>query len=270
MGLSIRCPKCKSVIDASNSAPGSTVVCPDCSEPMRIPAADAPAKEAPKKGGRGASNTRGTSLFRRMSGARIFGSPGARGPSKFGSDERGGAARQADPARLLVGVGLVIGVAIVVLIIISQSGGPKAPPPRPKPTPTPTPYEEPSPSPTPTPTPEAFTPPPTPSETPRPTDPARVDFRRLAETFKNGGQVYEDMTRPEAHAMRELKRMSKKAAVEGLIPFFDDEDPAMVSSINAALNHLTGESMPRATAATRDEAKRRWVEWAAAQPADPK
>src|SRR5690349_3175776 len=150
----LRCPRCKSEVDASASRPGSIIKCAHCRADMRVP--DAPAASGPPK----ASGGRQSTLFRRMANAAV---PGQRGrvvaSPTFSGEGRGASKRGSDMSGLYMGGGIVGVIAIIVVIALMMSGkspepgtqgGPKKltrtppPPPVAPPAPAPEPPKPPS------------------------------------------------------------------------------------------------------------------------------
>lgn len=139
MARLIKCPRCQSQIDVTNVAGGGTVRCPDCGAMVRIPtgstgqyqkvqaavpqaAAAAPQRETRS---RPAGSGRGTSLFKKMSGARQPG--GSRPPSRSSAEAEGrrGATslrgRGSNTGLIAAGAGGGMVLLIVVLILAMNS-----------------------------------------------------------------------------------------------------------------------------------------------------
>src|SRR5258708_6106109 len=112
MSLTIKCPQCKTLIDASESAPGSTVVCPDCSAVMRVPTGETGDHAKTARQVKGAGPARSTPLFRRMAGARTAPSATSTRPSNFAAGPRGAGARTPRNAGLIAAS--VVGAIAVV------------------------------------------------------------------------------------------------------------------------------------------------------------
>jgi hypothetical protein len=155
MSTLLRCPRCKSEVDASASKPGSVIKCLHCRADMRVP--DAPSGPGPAKVAGGRQST----LFRRMTNAALPGQRGrvTAGPT-FSGEGRGASRRGSDMSGLYVGGGVVgvIAIAVVIGVMMSQKsaepgtpGGPKKlvahrqpPPPPPPEAPPPEPVKPPS------------------------------------------------------------------------------------------------------------------------------
>jgi len=154
MSTLLRCPRCKSDVDASAAKPGSIIKCLHCRADMRVP--DAPSASGAAK----ASGGRQSVLFRRMTNASIPGQRGraVAGPT-FSGEGRGASNRGSDMSGLYMGGGIVGVIAIVVVIALMMSGkssepgaqgGPKKlvvqrpPPPPPPPEAPPEPVKPPS------------------------------------------------------------------------------------------------------------------------------
>jgi len=140
MARLIKCPRCQSQIDVTNMAGGGTVRCPDCGAMVRIPtgttgqyqkvqsqvpqpaAAAAPQRETKS---RPAGGGRGTTLFKKMSGARQPG--GSRPPSRASVEaesRRGGTGirpRKSNTGLIAAGAGGGMVLLIVVLIFAMNS-----------------------------------------------------------------------------------------------------------------------------------------------------
>ncbi len=138
MARLIKCPRCQSQIDVTNMAGGGTVRCPDCGAMVRIPTgttgqyqnvqaqvpqpAAAPQRETKS---RPAGGGRGTTLFKKMSGARQPG--GSRPPSRAGveAESRGGGTgfrpRKSNTAAIAAGAGGGMVLLIVVLVLAMNS-----------------------------------------------------------------------------------------------------------------------------------------------------
>ena len=80
-----------------------------------------------------------------------------------------------------------------------------------------------------------------------------------------GGGGYDDPSTPSGNAMSQLKRMGKSAYPK-LIGYILDEDPMMSRAACAALNHLTGQSIPLAKPSNAAAIKQQWEEWVSKNP----
>lgn len=116
MSTLLRCPRCKSEIDASQQKPGSIIKCAHCRGDMRIP-------EETKQGGHGMGSGRQSTLFRRMSNATVPGQHGPSAPRTGYADPRGASGRGRDLGGLYVGGGIVALIGVIIVIGVLMKGG---------------------------------------------------------------------------------------------------------------------------------------------------
>lgn len=261
MAKLIKCPRCQSLIDVTNLAPGNTVKCPDCGGMARIPTGQTgirprvptPAPQPAVQAAAAAPAREGTRMHQRRG---------------HGSREGQRPAVRAKGGNTGVIIALVLAVAVVAAIAVMVLKGPgEAPVVKKKSSPMATPAPEPEPEPAPA--------PPAPAPEPRkPTeeelkikateDAKTADWDVIMGYMRTGG-AYDDPDRPEGFYYNRIKAMGK-AAYPYIMKYLDHEELTMARSAANLLNALTGQNKAIPNPTNRAQVKAEWDAWIKANP----
>jgi hypothetical protein len=262
MAKLIKCPRCQSLIDVTNIAPGNTVKCPDCGGMARIPTGQTGIRPrvptpAPQPAVQAAAPAReGTRMHqRRGSGSR----EGQRPVVRKGGGNTG----------LVIGMAIAA-VAVVALLAVMMLKKPgDAPVVKKKSSPVPA-----APAPEPEPAPVAGTNPAPAPEPRKPTEDelkaAGADDAKLADwdhimSYLRTGGAYDDPERAEGIMFQKVKKMGK-AAYPYVLKYLDHEELTMAKSAANLLNALTGQNKALPNPTNRAQIKAEWDTWIKANP----